>query len=49
MIALSALTDILDGKVARRFNMISDVGKVLDPVADKLTQALIICLVAKYK
>ena len=50
LIALSALTDILDGKIARRFNMVSDVGKVLDPIADKLTQAaLIICLISRYK
>lgn len=49
-IALSALTDILDGKIARRFNMVSNVGKVLDPIADKLTQAaLIICLISRYK
>lgn len=48
-IALSALTDILDGKIARKFNMISDVGKVLDPIADKLTQAaLIFCLISRH-
>jgi len=47
--ALSALTDIADGKIARKFNMVSDVGKVLDPVADKLTQlTLIICLLSRY-
>ena len=34
---ISALTDIIDGKIARRFNMTSDLGKALDPVADKLT------------
>ena len=39
VIALSGFTDIIDGKIARKFNMVSDVGKVLDPVADKLTQA----------
>ncbi len=44
----SALTDIMDGFVARHFNMVSDVGKVLDPIADKLTQgAVLICLAAK--
>ena len=49
MIALSGFTDIIDGKIARKFNMVSDVGKVLDPVADKLTQAtLVICLTARY-
>ena len=35
---VSFLTDLLDGQVARRFNMITEFGKVLDPVADKLTQ-----------
>ena len=50
VIALSGATDIIDGKIARKFNMVSDVGKVLDPVADKLTQAaLVICLISRYK
>lgn len=50
LVALSGLTDIVDGKIARRFNMISDFGKILDPIADKVTQGtLIICLSAKYK
>lgn len=50
LLALSGLTDIVDGKIARRFNMISDFGKILDPLADKVTQGtLIICLSAKYK
>lgn len=49
VIALSGFTDIIDGKIARKFNMVSDVGKVLDPIADKLTQAvLVICLMARY-
>ncbi len=38
---LSGLSDFLDGKIARRFNQISDLGKVLDPIADKLTQIMI--------
>lgn len=38
---LSGLSDSLDGKIARRFNQVSDLGKVLDPVADKLTQITI--------
>lgn len=38
---LSGLSDSLDGKIARRFNQISDLGKILDPVADKLTQIAI--------
>lgn len=49
VIAISGLSDIIDGKIARKFNMVSDFGKVLDPIADKLTQAtLIICLIARY-
>ncbi len=48
VIVLSALTDIVDGYIARHFNMISDFGKFIDPVADKLTQiAMLLCLVAE--
>ncbi len=49
ILAVSCLTDLVDGKIARKFNMISTVGKILDPLADKLTQfALILCLAVKY-
>lgn len=49
ILALSALSDILDGTIARRFGMISDFGKFLDPLADKLTQAaLLLCLSLRY-
>lgn len=49
ILAVSCFTDLLDGKIARKFNMISNLGKVLDPLCDKLTQlALIICLSARY-
>lgn len=49
VILLSGLTDIADGIIARKFDMVSDFGKVFDPIADKLTQgALIICLTVKY-
>lgn len=49
ILALSCVTDLIDGQIARHFNMISHVGKVLDPLADKLTQlALILCLSARY-
>ncbi len=49
IMALSCITDMVDGKIARHYNMISHVGKVLDPLADKVTQlALILCLSARY-
>lgn len=35
---ISAITDILDGFIARKFNYITDLGKLMDPLADKLTQ-----------
>ena len=50
LIAISALSDVLDGPIARHFNMISDLGKILDPLADKLTEgALLVCLAFRYK
>lgn len=45
IVILSALTDVVDGFVARHFNMVSPLGKALDPIADKLTLlTIIICL-----
>ena len=41
VLALSGLSDTFDGQIARKFNQISALGKVLDPVADKLTQITI--------
>lgn len=40
-LAISGLTDFFDGKIARKFNQISALGKLLDPIADKLTQITI--------
>jgi cardiolipin synthase len=49
ILALSCLTDMVDGKIARRFNMITPLGKLLDPIADKFTQlVLTICLSLRY-
>lgn len=49
-VILSGITDVADGYIARKFNMVSDFGKMFDPIADKLTQgALILCLAFKYK
>lgn len=45
LIVISGITDLLDGKIARKFNMVTELGKMLDPVADKLTLGtLILCL-----
>ena len=37
LIVISGITDVVDGFIARKFNMVSDLGKALDPIADKLT------------
>lgn len=49
VLAVSCLTDLIDGKIARHFNMITTLGKILDPLADKATQfSLIVCLSVKH-
>jgi cardiolipin synthase len=49
LVILSAATDVIDGIIARRFNLVSDVGKILDPIADKLTQLAVLgCLVMNF-
>lgn len=47
-IVLSGITDVIDGIIARKFNMVSDFGKILDPVADKLTQITVIFCIATH-
>jgi len=42
ILTISGITDILDGTIARKFNLISDVGKLLDPLADKVTQVAVL-------
>lgn len=49
MLAFSGLSDLFDGMIARKFNQITELGKMLDPLADKLTQGTIaICLAVKH-
>lgn len=49
VLAVSCFTDAVDGKIARMCNMVSHVGKLLDPLADKCTQfALTLCLSTRY-
>ena len=45
LLLCSGLTDVIDGFIARKFNMITKLGKILDPLADKITQiTIVICL-----
>ena len=49
LLILSGITDVADGLIARKFNLVSDFGKILDPIADKLTQiATLVCLVTRF-
>ena len=49
MLLLSGATDVVDGWIARTFHLVSDFGKALDPIADKLTQiAVLFCLMRQY-
>ena len=48
LLLVSGITDCLDGWIARKFNMITNLGKILDPLADKLTQIMtVLCLAIK--
>lgn len=49
VVVLSGLTDVADGIIARKMNMVTDFGKAFDPIADKLTQtAMMFCLVTRF-
>ncbi|MBQ9280220.1 MAG: CDP-alcohol phosphatidyltransferase family protein [Clostridia bacterium] len=48
LFTVSSITDVLDGVIARKFNFITDFGKLMDPVADKLTQISIIGTLCLY-
>ena len=41
-LVLSGITDVLDGAIARKFNFITDFGKLMDPFVDKATQIAIL-------
>lgn len=50
VLLLSGATDMLDGFIARRYNQITDCGKLLDPLSDKLTQvSVVVALACRYK
>ena len=50
VVMLSGITDFLDGQIARRCNMITDLGKIIDPAADKLMQlAMLVALTVRVK
>ena len=47
--AVASITDTADGKIARKYNMVTNFGKFLDPLADKLTQGtLFLCIAINY-
>lgn len=49
IIFLSGVTDFCDGFIARKFNQVTELGKLIDPIADKLTQAaIIVALIFKF-
>jgi len=50
IVGISSISDMFDGLIARKFNMVTELGKLIDPLADKLTQgALIFCFVIRYQ
>lgn len=49
VMVIGFVTDFFDGKIARHFNCVTDLGKTIDPIADKLYQfAVALCLMVKY-
>ncbi len=49
LLILSGISDCLDGFIARKFNQITEIGKILDPFADKITQVTVaLCLAIRF-
>lgn len=49
ILIISALTDFLDGVIARKFDQVTELGKMLDPTADKITlTAVMVCVGIKF-
>ncbi len=48
VLAVSCITDLFDGYIARNFDQVSNLGKVLDPIADKATQGVMLICLAKH-
>ena len=46
IIVISGVSDVVDGRIARKFNMVSEFGKIMDPIADKLTQIALMLLIS---
>lgn len=49
ILTISGITDILDGYIARKYNFITDFGKLMDPLADKATQVALLAVLAVKK
>lgn len=50
VLLICAASDVLDGAIARRFNMVTDLGKALDPAADKLIQlTMLLCAATRFR
>ena len=50
IVLVSTFSDLFDGMIARKFNMVTELGKLIDPLADKLSHgAMMICLLTRYQ